>query len=473
MLVGRKKEKQILLNTLNKNSSSFIAIYGRRRIGKTFLVEETFNHQFYFKHTGLANLKKSDELKEFGMSLKRFGFKGNVKFYDWLDAFNALEEFIGEETDQKKVIFLDELSWLDTPKGKFVPGLEQFWNGWASVRKDIILIVSASVTSWIMNNVIHNVGGLYNRLTNQIELLPFCLGECEQMIKSLGINSFSRQNITEYYMIFGGIPFYWSLLNSSLTMEQNVDAILFDKGAPLKNEYQSLYSSLFTYPEKYEQIIKFLVKKKIGFSKKDIVESLDLVDNGHLSKILTNLELCGFIRTYLCYGKRKNKMYQVIDPFTLFYFSFLEDKKISSYFSLINTPKSNTWKGFAFERLCHAHISQIKEKLRVLGINSEEYFFNVKEDLENRIYGSQIDLVIDRDDKVINLCEMKYCQIPYILTKDDYLSLTKKKNDFINVTKTRKAISLILITPLGLHQNEYYSSINNIVDEDDLFKIID
>lgn len=470
-LIGRDKEVDILHKSLEDAYSSFIAVYGRRRIGKTFLIRESFGYRFTFQHSGISNGSFKEQLFAFSSSLKDAGYTFSKKPENWLEAFEYLKDVIRNSTEKKKIIFIDELSWMDTPRSDLMKGLENFWNGFAAARKDVVLIVCASATSWMLSKVVHNKGGLHNRLTNRINLLPFSLKECELYVKEKGI-VFTREQILQYYMIFGGIPFYWECLERGMSLAQNVDNILFAKDAPLKEEFKYLYASVFKKPEQYIKIIEALGNKKMGLTRDEIIKYAKLTNSGDVTLKLNELESCGFIRSYCAYGnKKKNTIYQLIDNFTLFYFHFLKDKNVDEHFwsAQTNTPSINAWLGLAFERVCLLHIDQMKQKLGIAGVLTTVNSWYCKENADKGTRGSQIDLLIVRNDHVINMCEMKYSSSEYILDKKTHQTIRNKIEDLKRGTKTKYAIYPTLVTTYGLVENAYAGDIQSVVTMDDLF----
>ncbi|SDH98749.1 hypothetical protein SAMN05421493_106102 [Pseudobutyrivibrio sp. 49] len=470
MLVAREKEQQILQEAMLSSQSQFIAIYGRRRVGKTFLVREVYGKQLFFSHTGVANQKTAVQLNAFADSLNSYGMKYSTPA-NWIDAFGILKEEIDKSKEKKKIIFLDELSWIDTARSDFMAALEFFWNGWASGRKDIVLIVCASSTSWMINKVVHNRGGLHNRLTGQIHLKPFQLGDCEKLIKSYGL-SMSRSDVLNCYMIMGGVPYYWSLLKKGYSLSQNIDTIFFADDAPLKDEYKYLYYSLFKNPEVYMSIVNVLGKKKKGLTRQEIIDGAKLTNSGAVTKQLEELELCGFIRKYTEFGKKKkDAVYQLIDSFTLFYYAFMEKRPTDEHFWMnsIGTPKINTWQGLAFERICMLHVAQIKKKMEIGGVLTEEYSWSCSENEDEGISGAQIDLLIYRKDQVINICEMKYSDGMYMISKTESVKIQNRVTAFRQSTKTRCALHPILVTTVGLKENIYSGMIQAVITMDDLF----
>lgn len=472
MIIGRNAEIELLNKMLHDDKSHFVAVYGRRRIGKTYLIREAFNYRFTFQHSGLSEGSMNEQLFAFDSSLKDAGINIKKKSKNWLDAFDKLKEIIRNSNEKRKIIFIDELSWMDTPKSDLMVALENFWNGFASARKDIVLIVCASATSWMLSKVVHNKGGLYNRLTQQIHLQAFCLRECEEYIQSEGL-ALNREQILQYYMIFGGVPYYWGFIKKGLSLAQNIDNTLFAKDAPLRDEFKYMYASVFKNPETYIKIIETLGTKKVGLTREELIKLTGLSNSGDLTGKLEELESCGFIRKYYAFGmKKKNAVYQLIDCFTLFHFKFLQDEPTDEHFwtNQINTPAVNTWMGLAFERVCMQHVAQIKNKLGISGVLTEINSWYCKADPDRGVFGSQIDMLITRKDQVINLCEMKYSGSEYTITEKVDKSIRNKINDLRVLTNTKFAIYPTIITTYGLVNNSYSDSIQSVITLDDLFQ---
>ena len=472
MIVGRNAEIELLNKILHDDKSHFVAVYGRRRIGKTYLIRETFNDRFTFQHSGLSEGSMKEQLFAFDSSLNDAGLNIKRKSKNWLEAFDKLKEIIRNSNEKRKIVFIDELSWMDTPKSDLMVALENFWNGFASARKDIVLIVCASATSWMLSKVVHNKGGLYNRLTQQIHLQAFCLRECEEYIQSEGI-ALNREQILQYYMIFGGVPYYWGFIKKGLSLAQNIDHTLFDRNAPLRDEFKYMYASVFKNPETYIRIIETLGTKKVGLTREELITLTGLSNSGDLTGKLEELESCGFIRKYYAFGmKKKNAVYQLMDCFTLFHFKFLQDEPTDEHFwtNQINTPAVNTWMGLAFERVCMHHVAQIKNKLGISGVLTAENSWYCKADPDHGVFGSQIDMLITRKDQVINLCEMKYSGSEYTITEKADKSIRNKMNDLRVLTNTKYAIYPTLITTYGLVPNSYSDRIQAVITLDDLFQ---
>ncbi len=471
MIIGREKEIKILNDAMKDDYSHFIAVYGRRRVGKTFLIRETFGYRFTFHHAGLSDGGMKEQLFEFAASLKNSGFAVKKKPKDWLEAFEYLKDLVRQSSEKRKVIFIDELSWMDTQKSGLMMALENFWNGFASARRDVVLIICASATSWMLSKIVHNKGGLYNRLTERIHLQTFSLKECEDYIKAAGL-VLNRYQILQFYMIFGGVPYYWSFLKRGMSLSQNIDELLFAKEAPLKNEYRYLYASVFKNPESYVRIIERLGKKKIGMTREEIAQGEGIPNSGDLTQKLDELESCGFIRKYYAFGmKSRNAVYQLMDCFTVFYLKFFEQGTSDEHFwtAQINTPLINTWMGLAFERVCLLHVEQIKKKLGINGMLTEVNSWYCKADPDKGVFGSQIDLIIVRKDQVINLCEMKFSDSEYTITDKVDKNIHNKMHDLQIQTGTKYAIHPTLVTTYGIVENSYSGIIQSVVTMNDLF----
>ena len=470
MIIGRKEEQQILRSAVQSENSEFVAVYGRRRVGKTYLIRETFGYKFTFQHTGLAKGNTKEQLFSFAISLRDAGYDDCPIPKSWLEAFSLLSTYLKNSTDEKKIVFLDELPWMDTPRSNFISAFEHFWNGWASARKDIVLIICGSATSWIINKVINDHGGLHNRVTKQIALQPFTLKECEMFAQSKGLEM-SRYQLAECYMVFGGIPYYWSLLEKGLSLAQNIDKIIFAKNGKLSNEFNQLYASLFKSPEQYIDIVTALGKKKVGMTREEIIAATDKYSNGALSKVLDELEYCGFIRKYNGFDKKsKQAIYQLIDNYTLFYFKFIQQNENNDehfWSASIDSAMHRAWSGLAFERLCMAHTQQIKAALGIAGVLSNVYSW--RKGADEMSDGAQIDLLIDRKDQVINLCEMKYSLSEYVIDAEYEQKLRNKKSAFIDTTNTRKAVHLTMVTTFGIKVNAHSGIVQNEITLEDLF----
>ena len=479
IVIGRIAERKMLQSLPDEEEPQFVAVYGRRRVGKTYLVRESFSYEFTFQHTGVSNEalgnreRKQRQLDRFGESLAQAGYTGETRISSWNEAFNGLKSVIANSKDRKKIIFIDELSWMDAGGGELVSALESFWNGWVTARKekDVVLIVCASATYWMMDNIVNAKGGLHNRLTGQIHLRPFTLGECEEYLSSRNI-ALSRHQILQCYMIFGGVPYYWSLLKRGRSLAQNVDELLFRDGAPLRNEYSNLYRALFNKPDQYLKIIEALSSSNRGITRDQISKKTGIASSGDLSRKLAELENCDFIRKYIPYGyAQKNALYQLIDNYTLFYHKFLKGGVSDENYweSQSGSPAINAWSGIAFERVCLEHIPQIKRALGISGVRTEVNAWRCEADPDKGIQGSQIDLLIARKDQVINVCEMKFSEYDFAIDAAFDRDMRRKISDFRKKTRTRHAIHPTLITTYGLVDNAYAGMVQAVITTEELF----
>jgi len=470
-IIGRYGEQRTLQQYFESDVPEFIAVYGRRRVGKTYLIKEFFNERFSFYISGLANASKEEQLENFRTTLAFYGKTPYAQAKSWLEAFRQLIHLLENNRQKgKKVIFIDELPWFDTPRSGFITGLEYFWNSWASGRPDILLITCGSATSWMINKLLKNRGGLHNRVTRRMLIEPFSLNECEAFFKHKKIEQ-GQQNIVESYMIFGGIPFYLNMFEKGLSVAQNVDKICFTKKSALKDEFSILYSSLFKNSENHVVVVKVLAKKKMGLTREEIITETKL-QGGGLTTVLEELEQCNFIRSYNAFGKKsKARIFQLVDFYSLFYLNFIENAKQNDehyWTNFIENARHRAWSGYAFEQVCLAHLPQIKRKLGISGVltNTASWRSNEKGN------AAQIDLVIERNDKVINLCEMKYAQEKFVIDKKTDENLRNKRAAFRNETNTRKTLHLTMITTYGVKHNEYWNNIQSEVTMSDLFEYL-
>ena len=483
MMIGREREQQDLESLIASEKSEFVAVYGRRRVGKTFLIRETCRYQFTFEHTGLKNTYSDvngdevpvkdatkKQLAEFAVSLRRYGRTGKRKPKDWFEAFHLLEDLLSGKGDGRKIVFIDECPWMDTPRSDFLAALDHFWNGWCTMRKDIVLIICGSAASWVLDKIDEDVGGLHNRLSRHIYLRPFSLRECEEFVRVKGV-VLNRRQLLEGYMIFGGIPYYWDLLRRDMGLVQNIDALLFAPGGELRNEYAHLYASLFRNPAPFVSIIRALSRKKCGMTREEIVRWADVPANGRLSEMLKILEQCDFIRVYSVPNKvKQDRVYQLIDNFTLFYFRFMEDKgnASSDYWSVFSgTQEASVWRGLAFERVALQHVDQIKKRLGISGVITRQYAWRCR--AAGAEDGAQIDLVIERNDAITNLCEIKCTDEPFEISDAYDLRLRGRRERFLSETKTTDAVHLTFISASGLKANANAFDIQSVVTLDDLF----
>lgn len=471
-IIARTSEIDTLERKFNSSKSEFVIVYGRRRIGKTFLVNNVFADRFTFSYVGARNQKPKKQLQRFAEQLKTYsGSPFAPVLTNWEEAFQALRALIENKPKKdRKVIFFDEMPWIDTPRSSFVEALEYFWNAWAAQRNDILFIACGSATSWMVNKLVKNKGGLHNRITEQIYLRPFRLGECEEYLHENGCN-WDRYTILQCYMALGGVPYYMNLLNPQQSLAQNIDRLFFAKNAPMREEFDELFNALYSHADKYIDVIHALSGSKKGLLRAEIVEQTGQ-SGGRLTKVLENLERCDFIETYSQYKSSvRNSVYRICDPYTLFYFKFVDGKNTKDEHWWTNNMHSHSvesWQGFSFETICMTHLEQIKQRLGVAGISTTTGTWRSLGDETEK--GTQIDLVIDRADRVINLCEMKFSEAPYIITKDYEERLRERMAIFKAKTKTHKSLATTMVTTYGVLRGIHSGIVQNEVVMDDLFK---
>lgn len=467
------EECKRLDSCLKADTAQLIIVYGRRRVGKTFLINQYFDNQFALKVTGIYGQTKEVQISNFMASLNEMSGKQYNEAKNWFEAFRCLKEYTKTLSKKKKqIFFFDEMPWMDNKKSDFLSAFEWFWNDHASTVDNLVLIVCGSATSWMDEKIANNKGGLFNRQTCKLYLKPFKLYEAEKYLQSKGIN-WSRYDISECYMIMGGIPYYLSLLDNSISYKQNIDKLFFSPNGELWDEFDHLYKTLFTNSDDYIKVVSALSEKIGGLTRFEIIKKTKLSSGGELSKILDNLILSGFVRVSNFYNKKKkDALYQLADYYTLFYFRYIHKNpgKDEHYWSnSIDHPTRRVWAGLTFEQICKDHIGQIKQKLGISGVLSQESaWFTAGED-DKGISGAQIDLLIDRRDRVISICEIKYSVNEFMIDKKYDMNLRNKVESFRKATNCKKTIQLVMVTSYGLKEGKYNSFVNAQITLDDLY----
>lgn len=470
-IIGRKQEIDELENLYSNGRPEFVVLYGRRRVGKTYLVNELFKDRFTFSHTALSPVEIEGkelmkmQLRHFTHSLIKHGADIKEDPTNWLDAFYILEDYLERKADgQRMLVFIDELPWLDTPRSGFVTAFEAFWNGWGAKREDLMLIVCGSAVSWISDKLLGNKGGLYNRTTSEMKLQSFTLAECEEFFRSRQI-MLDRYDILQSYMIFGGVPYYLNLFNKSGSLAQNIDRLVFNKKGKLADEFDRLFASVFTNPEEAIKVIKVLSEKRIGYTREELLKKTVINDGGGFTKLLKSLEESDFIRKFRYFGeKAKDTRFRLVDNYSLYFLNFLYKKNTDDpdfWQHNQHSPSVNSWRGFAFENVCSSHVKEIKFALGISGVHTETYSWKGS--------ASQIDMIIDRDDRLINLCECKYSAREFSIDKDYDAILRERQATFAEETGSRKSTIMTFITPFGLKRNEYSGRIPSVITSEDLF----
>ena len=475
-MIGRIKETGELNRLYNSGKAELVAIYGRHRIGKTYLVDETFKGRITFRHAGLSPVEENKsgmlkaQLEHFYYSLLLHGMKKSKKPESWLETFYMLETFLEEiDNGERQVVFLDELPWLDTPRSGFMTAFEDFWNTWGCHRDNLMVVVCGSANSWILDKLINSHRGLYNRVTYEMKLAPFTLGECEAFYESKEVK-LSRYEIVQSYMILGGVPYYMGYFQKGMSLAQNIDNILFNKRGKLRDEYDRLFASIFSNPELMKKIVELLYTKNAGFTRSKIAEKLNANDGGRLSKSLNALIASDFVVKYIPFGKGKREHYKLIDPFCLFYLHLVNKKRnLSENFWSQNVTSQQiaVWRGFAYENVCFNHVPQIKKALGISGVITSHSAWSKRGDDTD---GLQIDLLISRNDNVVNMCEIKYYSDKFTVEKEYYQVLLHRQGILSKEVSPKVSVHSTLITTFGLAYNEYSGIFSNVVTMDDLFQ---
>ena len=455
-IVGRKREQEVLTDALSSHRSELIAIYGRRRIGKTYLVREFFEKQIIFSFTGLSTGKRADQIKNFILKLNEVTdiFKNKKEPADWLESFSYLKIFLKErkETKKKKVIFIDEFPWVDSHKSGFLPAFENFWNDYCTTRTDLIVVVCGSAASYMVKKIINNTKGLSKRLTQTIKLDPFSLGETRDFFQYKNI-PMEEYEILKIYMVLGGVAEYLEHVKSGESAVMNIENLCFQKGAYLEEEYDQVFKSLFEENSHHQKIMDALSdRNKKGITRDEILNALGIKSGGRFSDALNELIESGFVLRYDAYkDNTKTTLYRIYDEFCLFHLKFITQFKGSKWTQLFQKQEYKSWCGYAFETICLKHVIQIKKGLKCDQIQSKSYSWNNDK--------AQVDLVIDRDDDVVNLCEVKFYNQDFSIDKEYLSRLRNKENKFRTATKTKKGIYTAMITTWGVKTNQYSKAI--------------
>lgn len=473
--IGRNREIEILKEYYGSSKSELVAVYGRRRVGKTFLVRETLGNYFDFDFIGLHKTPAKIQRKQFQKKLNLFSGKEVKDPSDWFEAFDNLRDYLLSLNKDRVIVFLDELPWMDSVNSNFIDAFSYFWNSWDSKKTLLKLYVCGSATTWMVDKLIGDPGGLYGRVSRPMYLAPFSLAETEQYLNEIKKMNFSKIQVLDTYMIFGGIPYYLDMLNSELPLSVNVDRLLFAEDAPLRHEYDFLFRSLFKKSENYQKIVEILARKLSGLTRNEISQGCRL-EGGELTIALKNLNSCDFLRVYSNpVKKEKGKIYQLTDMFSLFYLRFVKGNEGSDkhyWTNMLHSGIKNTWSGYAFEQVCFHHIDQIKNKLGISGIQSDIYAWNEKGTVDsdgNHWEGGQIDLIIDRSDNVMNLCEIKYSNDEYAISRTYEETIKRRTSYFSWQTKTKKALRCTFITTYGVKKNNHSNIVDNTIKAEDLF----
>jgi len=468
VIIGRDYEIAKLAEYAHSGKPEFVAVYGRRRVGKTFLIRKAFNDKFLFYTTGIIEGTFEQQIDAFNSSLEQYGWRGN-KANNWMEAFDMLAKLLKRKCARRsstQIVFIDELPCFDTQNSGFIPAFDFFWNASASWINNILLVVCGSATSWMLKNLIYSHGGLHKRLTGDIALHPFDLYTVEQYCRSKK-GKWDRMSLLQAYCVFGGIPYYLSLLDFNDSVAQNIDRLFFSDKAPMKKEYKALYRSVYTNPAGYMAVVEMLADKKQGMTRAELAKALGVHDNGGFGDMLDNLVNCDFLRRYNNGMKENGGIYQLVDFFTLFYHLFGKKRTTDDMYwsNMLNNPKQNNFYGLAFERVCMFHYRQVIKALGVGGIRTEFYSWRSR----TTVPGAQIDMIIDRSDGVVNICEIKYSRLPYVLTKNERKKIEWRETAFQTENRKKQWTQVVMVTTNGLVRNTYSDVAIKEVTLDDLF----
>ena len=504
IIIGRKHELEELDRLYRSDRPEFLAVYGRRRVGKTFLIKQALKDRIVFQHTGVspvdqegAKNRMRTQLESFYYSLLTHGLEGFTTPKTWMEAFYQLEQLLIKLDDgNRQVVFMDELPWMDTPRSGFLSAFESFWNGWCTGRDNMMLIIAGSATSWILGNFGRSKGGLYDRVTSEMKILPFTLRECEEYFASENIE-LSRYDIVQSNMVFGGIPYYLSYFRKGLSFEANTDKILFGRNPKLKDEFDRLFSAIFSNPEDCKKVIRLLATRHSGFTREEISKATKLPLGGGLSDTLKALAESDFILRYPPYGESGNvERYKLIDNFCLFWLKYVDPNKADASFMTDNITSDimRSWRGVAFEEVCWQHITQIKRALEIGGVKSSLSAWSVRgedgqpmeqkeqsdacissaESLQRKTKstdGVQIDLLIARADNVVNLCEMIFANGEYTISKEEEGKLRNRIEALKKTLTAKQTVHLTMITTYGVAYGKHSGIVQKQVVMDDLFAV--
>jgi len=464
-LIGRQRERNELNRLELSDQAEFVAVYGRRRVGKTFLIRQHFNDNFAFYTTGLARASRTEQIHHFHVALRTsYVDLPEEDPKDWFQIFEELKKVINRSRQRKKIVFLDELPWMDTQRSEFLKAIEAFWNEWGCVQSNLLLVVCGSAASWMVKNIIQNRGGLHNRITCKLHLSPFTLKETKEYLISKGFR-WENELIAECYMVMGGIPYYLHLLDRAMSFGQNIDRLFFDRDALLDGEFQSLYNSLFKKSDEYINIITALAKKKSGYTREELIKATKISNGGGLTRRLSELEQCGFIRKYSPISTRE-KIYQLIDFYSLFYLRFLSDRnqlEQAQWLHLQSTSVYANWCGLTFERLCFAHAEEIRRVLGISGVRTKTFSLFLPD--------AQMDMVIEQPDKILTLCEMKYTDGPYKMIFKEQQAIEHRAKELRTYNRKRRTVLRVLVTNQpAITNNAYTSCIDRNITIEDLLQ---
>lgn len=454
-VIGRDEEKTILTEALLTDSAELIAVFGRRRIGKTYLIRNHYKDYLKFELTGIHDASLKEQLHNFSRSLQE---SAGLTYRpsdpaSWLEAFEMLSDHLKKIVRKSPVVILiDELPWLCTPRSGFLQAFGHWWNTSASRIPQLKVVICGSAASWMIRQVINDRGGLHNRVTRRIRLLPFTLHETKAFLEYQRVKLDDFQ-VLQLYMAMGGVPHYLKHVQKGQSAAQIVDKLFFSKQGILKTEFSGLYRSLFANASNHEAVVRALARKPEGLNRAEIIAACGFTTGGWTTALIEELEQSGFITQYIPFGRtQRDAIYKLSDEYSLFYLKFVEPAKSvgpGSWLRIARTARFHSWAGFAFEAVCQKHVDQIKKALGISGVYTETSAWRYTG-------GAQIDMLLDRADHCINLCEMKFSEMHFTISKKYAAELDRKVQVFREQTGTRKSIFLTMVSSYGTVENEYY-----------------
>lgn len=474
-LIGRESHKRTLDAALASNRAELVAIYGRRRVGKTFLVRQHLQQQLRFELTGMYGASLSQQLTNFALALGKAQGGSVAPTSNWVQAFQALSNWLERKSKPsgKRVLFFDEMPWLATRRSGFLSAFEHFWNSWASRRSDIVVVVCGSAASWMIHHLLNSRGGLHNRVTRRLLLEPFNLYETQAFLRSRGID-LGHYQCLELFMALGGIPYYLGYAEPGQSATQVIERTCFAKDGPLQDEFDRLFASLFEKSDRHVQVCRALASRRGGLTRQEVIRLAKLSTGGTATKTLNELEQSGFILVQSEFGhEKRDARFRLADEYSLFFLTWIAKRKSRSgttWSNLRGTPAWRAWSGLTFENICMKYVDSLKHGLGIGAVQTEEstwHHLPVSTDDQ----GAQIDLVIDRKDACINLCEMKFSDAEFVIDKAYSANLRNKRATFARVTKSRKTLFLTLVTTYGVRDNDHARALGiNAITMDALFR---
>ena len=484
-LVGRHAEKKRLHELVLSKRAEFIALYGRRRIGKTFLVEQYLGglSQTFIHITGQIDADRTRQLEIFQTEIEKklFDQRRLPPFLTWNVAFqqliSGLKRRISESPKGIITVFLDEIPWLSTQKSGLLSALDHAWNTELRHISNLKLVVCGSAAAWMIKNIVNAKGGLHNRLTASMRLAPFNLQETEEYLHARGIK-LSRREIITLYMAFGGVAYYLDFVRRGQSATQAIGTTCFGSGE-LSSEFDRLFTSLFGDSGDHLKIIRILARRREGLTRDFIVNAMNTSSGGLLSLRLHELIEAGFIDLIVPLGRKiKDAQYRIIDEFVLFALSWIEKaprgamipRDIENYWTAeSSTPSYRSWAGYAFENLCFKHQLEIRRALGIAGIATKVGSWR-NHPKSKKEKGVQIDLVFARADRCFTICEIKYYDVSFRIEKFYAEALGRKRAEFVKEFAKNKHVFTAMICAHGIDPNEYSRElIDHIVTGDAFF----